>query len=166
MGLGRTQLSTVSLRIATQQWLSMKSTNKSSSHLHTTYMTLKLTISYISKKWHKINKHKLLMTQYPYLRMLLRTYPNLIKWLLSRLKRSMKMMDSFFLSAKTVIMASLPFTKENVSGFLSYLAVKITNSIRHSNLFQSKMQNKIRQLMPSLLSAQQSWNSHFYPSIL
>jgi hypothetical protein len=51
----------------------------------------------------------------------------------------MKTTGSISLSAKNVIMAFLPFTKENVSGFLSYLAVTITTSIRHSNLFQSKM---------------------------
>ena len=49
------------------------------------------------------------------------------------------MTDSISLSAKTVIMASLHFTKKDVSGIQNYLAKTTTTSVRNSNLFQAKM---------------------------
>jgi len=49
------------------------------------------------------------------------------------------MTDSFFLNAKTVIMASLHFTKKDVSGIQNYLAKTTTTSVRNGNLFQAKM---------------------------
>ena len=51
------------------------------------------------------------------------------------------MTDSISLSAKTVIMASLLYTKKDVSGIIKItnFAKTITTSIRNSNLFQAKM---------------------------
>jgi len=51
----------------------------------------------------------------------------------------MKMTESISLSAKTVIMASLPYTKKDVCGLIKDFAIRRTTSIRNSNLFQAKM---------------------------
>ncbi len=49
------------------------------------------------------------------------------------------MTDSISLSAQTVIMASLLFTKKDVFGIQNYLAKTTTTSVRNSNLLQAKM---------------------------
>jgi len=53
------------------------------------------------------------------------------------------MTDSIFLSAKTVLMESLHFTNENVSGNQNLHVKTTTTSFSNSNLFQSKIKNKI-----------------------
>ncbi len=45
-------------------------------------------------------------------------------------------------------MASLPYTKKDVSGFIKDFAIKITTSIRIRDFLSAKMNNKIRYLSP------------------
>jgi hypothetical protein len=56
------------------------------------------------------------------------------------------MTESISLSAKTVKLASLPFTKKDVSGFQNYLAKTITTSIRIREILSAKMKNRIKYL--------------------
>ena len=58
------------------------------------------------------------------------------------------MTDSIYLSAKTVIMASLHFTKKDVSGIQNYLAKTTTTSFRIRKLLSAKMKNRIKYLSP------------------
>jgi hypothetical protein len=58
------------------------------------------------------------------------------------------MTESISLSAKTVTLASLLFTKKDVSGFQNYLAKTITTSIRIREILSAKMKNRIKYLSP------------------
>ena len=188
LGLGITWSSFVSLRFANQQWLSTKRTKKSSTHSSTSYTMPKSKILQISvlmitslnlnKQWltltilrdHKIKYRR--PQQTPALNhnlaVLWRLYPNSMKKLLGKFKRSMKTTKFISLSAKTktVMAASLPFTFKNVSGTTknNHFAKTITTSIRI--FLSANKKNKISYLRPSGKSATKRFNAPFFSSSL